>query len=98
MSASGALMSNLSVSLSTGCVWTVINNFVNGGVYPDQNGWPGLSDQDLIAGRFLQFTTDYRDIMGDVLSAHLGSVNPDGSPNLDDILPGHTYTPLGVFA
>jgi len=77
-----------------GCVWTLISNLINGGMYPDATGWPGLSDQDLVSGRFLQFTTDYRDIMGDVLSAHLGV----GSPALDVILPQHAYTPLGLFA
>lgn len=69
--------------------WFLVGGNVNGGIY---GAWPGLSDQDLERGRYLRWTVDYRDIMGDVLTNHLGHAPAD----LTSILPNHTYTPLNL--
>ncbi len=68
--------------------WFVVGKSVRGGIYGE---WPGLSADQLYRGRFLDFTVDYRDIMGDILWRHLGN------NNLDKMLLGHQYTPLGLF-
>lgn len=75
-----------------GCAaaWFAAGHGINGGVYTGSAGWPGLSESQLRDGRYLDFTVDYRDIMGDVLLNHLGN------PNLAEMLPGHVYAPLGL--
>ncbi len=67
--------------------WFAAGNSINGGVYGD---WPGLTEDVLYRGRYLAHTVDFRDVMGDILSAHLGSAA------LPMVLPGHTYSPLGM--
>jgi len=69
--------------------WSVVNGGLNGGI---QGGWPGLEQEVLRNGRFLDYRTDYRDVFADVLQNFLGS----GSIN--SILPGYTPSPLGVFS
>ncbi|MEQ1895107.1 MAG: DUF1501 domain-containing protein, partial [Planctomycetota bacterium] len=65
----------------------VMGHRVNGGqVYAD---WPGLTEDDLDNGD-LQITTDYRDIVGEVLQEVLGV------PNLATIFPGYTPVFRGV--
>jgi len=61
---------------------------MHGGIYGE---WPGLAADQLYRGRNLDFTVDYRDIMGDILWQHLGN------SDLDNMLLGHQYTPLGLF-
>jgi len=39
--------------------WFVIGNSINGGIYGD---WPGLQEDQLVRGRYLQYSIDYRDI------------------------------------
>ena len=75
-----------------GCAaaWFAAGHRINGGVYTGSAGWPRLSESQLRDGRYLDFTVDYRDIMGDVLLNHLGN------PNLAEMLPGHVYAPLGL--
>lgn len=70
--------------------WFVAGGAINGGVY-NPGGWPGLAPEQLIQGRFLNFSTDYRDILGDLLIGHLGN------SNLATVLPGHSYNPVGLF-
>lgn len=54
---------------------------VGGGkVYGD---WPGLEPEQLYEGRDLALTTDYRDVVGEVLARHLGA------PSLDAVFPGY---------
>ena len=45
--------------------------------------WPGLADGDLYEGRDLAVTTDFRDLLAEVLSGHLGA------RNLARVFPGH---------
>ena len=49
--------------------------------------WPGLRDGDLYEGRDLAVTTDFRDLLAEVLSAHLGA------RNLGRVFPGHAASP-----
>ena len=65
----------------------VMGHRVNGGqVYAD---WPGLSEDDLDNGD-LDITTDYRDIVGEVLQEVLGVTN------LAAVFPGYTPVFRGV--
>jgi uncharacterized protein (DUF1501 family) len=45
--------------------------------------WPGLDRSQLYEGRDLALTTDFRDVLGEVLTRHLGA------GRLDRIFPGH---------
>ena len=69
--------------------WFVAGGSVRGGVY---GTWPGLATANLVRGRYLNHSVDFRNVMGDVLVRHLGN-NATG-----DVLPGFTYQPLGLFA
>ena len=54
---------------------------VRGGkVYGD---WPGLEREQLYEQRDLAVTTDFRDVLGEAVSAHLGN------PNLTPVFPGY---------
>ncbi|MCF6211110.1 MAG: DUF1501 domain-containing protein [Gammaproteobacteria bacterium] len=71
-----------------GCTWFLAGKPVNGGIYGE---WPGLESDQLFRGRYLDFSVDYRDIMGDILIHHLGN------DQLDYLLPQHNYSSLGLF-
>ena len=59
----------------------VIGGAVKGGrVY---SRWPGLSEGQLYQGRDLAVTTDYRSVLGEILSKHMGE------RNLKSIFPGY---------
>jgi uncharacterized protein (DUF1501 family) len=49
--------------------------------------WPGLRDGQLYEGRDLAVTTDFRDLLAEVLSAHLGA------RDLARVFPGHAASP-----
>lgn len=53
--------------------------------------WPGLAPESLYQKRDLLHTTDFRDVIADVVRTHLGN------PNLEKILPGHEFKPLHLF-
>lgn len=60
---------------------------INGGkVYAD---WPGLRDADLYEGD-LAGTTEYRDVLGEILSKRLGNTN------IDRVFPNHAFGFIGV--
>ena len=68
-------------------VW-VFGGGVNGGkVY---GRWPGLSDASLFTNGSLAATTDYRDVLGDVLSARAGVTS------FGKVFPDHRPAPLGI--
>ena len=46
--------------------------------------WPGLAPEQLYEGRDLALTTDFRDVLGEVVTAHLGS------RNLQQVFPGYS--------
>ncbi len=74
--------------------WFVVGNTIQGGIYLNEQGWPGLAEEDLYQGRYLASTTDYRDIYGDILFNHLNQ----SETNLASLLPGHNFNSLGLFS
>ncbi len=60
----------------------VLGGDVRGGkVYGD---WPGLEKEQLYEGRDLNLTTDFRDVLGELVTRHLGNTN------LNAVFPGYT--------
>ncbi|MCH7945208.1 MAG: DUF1501 domain-containing protein [Armatimonadetes bacterium] len=53
--------------------------------------WPGLDKKQLTGPGDLQVTTDYRDVLAEMLKARL-----NGRPA--DVFPGHRPKPVGVFS
>jgi uncharacterized protein (DUF1501 family) len=59
----------------------VMGGDVRGGkVYGD---WPGLAEEQLYEGRDLNLTTDFRDVLGELVARHLGNAN------LKTVFPGY---------
>jgi uncharacterized protein (DUF1501 family) len=54
--------------------------------------WPGLEPDQLNQKRDLKHTTDFRDVLGEVISEHLGNTQ------LDKVLPGHEPKGVGLLA
>lgn len=54
--------------------------------------WPGLGPEQLHQKRDLLHTTDFRDVLGEVVSVHLGN------ENLKAVLPGHEFKDVGLVA
>ena len=53
--------------------------------------WPGLEPEQLFERRDLAVTTDFRDVLGELVSGHLGQ-------RLDHVFPGYTpVAPLGLL-
>jgi len=52
--------------------------------------WPGLGLGELHDKRDLLHTTDFRDVLGEVVRVHLGN------PNLEKVLPSHTFAPVNL--
>jgi uncharacterized protein (DUF1501 family) len=69
--------------------WFVVGGGARSGVYGE---WPGLDEAQLIDGRFLAYTVDYRDVLSEILVQHMGVVDPAG------VLPGHVRAPLGFIS
>lgn len=61
---------------------------INGGQVFSQ--WPGLADEQLVGPGDLAVTTDYRDILGEVLRKRLNN------PLIADIFPSYTVTEHGL--
>ncbi len=62
-------------------VMFVMGGDIQGGkVYGE---WPGLAEEQLNEGRDLALTTDFRDVLGELVSKHLGN------PNLKAVFPGY---------
>jgi len=62
---------------------------VNGGqVY---GTWPGLGLNTLVEGNSLAPTSDFRDVLREVLENHMGGTDPL------EVFPGRVYQPLGVI-
>ncbi len=62
-------------------VMFVMGGAVRGGkVYGD---WPGLEQEQLYEGRDLNLTTDFRDVLGELVTAHLGN------RDLKHVFPGY---------
>ncbi len=52
--------------------------------------WPGLEKEQLHEKRDLLHTTDFRDVLGELVSTHLGN------PNIKTILPSHEFKKVGL--
>jgi uncharacterized protein (DUF1501 family) len=73
-----------------GNVMFVAGGSVNGGKVYGQ--WPGLATEQLYDRRDLAITTDYRQVLSEILIRRLGN------PNLGTIFPGYTgYKPIGIL-
>jgi uncharacterized protein (DUF1501 family) len=60
-------------------------------VKPVLSKWPGLAPEQLHQGRDLLHTTDFRDVLGEVVSVHLGN------PQIKTVLPSHDFKPVGLL-
>ncbi len=66
----------------------VLGGEVNGGFYGQ---WPGLAADQLFDGADLEVTTDFRQVLSEILIRRLGN------PRLGEVFPGYTdYLPLGI--
>lgn len=78
-----------------GSVWFVLGGGVKGGLYHGAGGFPAsLVVANLDQGRYIPPRIDFRDIFSDILVKHFGLT----SGELAAVLPGHTHTPVGLFA
>ncbi|MBJ7396940.1 MAG: DUF1501 domain-containing protein [Akkermansiaceae bacterium] len=53
--------------------------------------WPGLAPENLYQKRDLKHTTDFRDVLGEVVSSHLGN------ENIAHIIPDHKHKAVGLL-
>lgn len=53
--------------------------------------WPGLAPEQLHQQRDLLHTTDFRDVLGEIVSSHLGN------RNVQTILPAHAFRKVGLI-
>ncbi len=53
--------------------------------------WPGLLPEQLHEKRDLLHTTDFRDVLGEIVRTHLGN------PNIQTILPSHSFQSVGLI-
>ncbi len=60
-------------------------------VKPVLSRWPGLEKNQLHEGRDLLHTTDFRDVLAEVVSVHLGN------PQIKTVLPNHDFQPVGFL-
>jgi uncharacterized protein (DUF1501 family) len=54
--------------------------------------WPGLLPEQLHEKRDLLHTTDFRDVLGEIVAKHLGN------PNIRTILPSHDFKDVGLIS
>jgi uncharacterized protein (DUF1501 family) len=69
------------------CMFVMGGSVKGGKVY---GRWPGLEREQLYEGRDLALTTDFRDVLGELVSAHMGN----GS--LESVFPGYRARFLGL--
>lgn len=62
-----------------------------GGQVHVNGGWPGLGADDLDPQGDLKVTTDYRAVLSELVSAHLGI------GDVSSVFPGHTPAPIGLL-
>jgi uncharacterized protein (DUF1501 family) len=71
------------------CMFAMGGGVKGGKVY---GRWPGLEKEQLYEGRDLALTTDFRDVLGEMVSRHLGN------PSVGGVFPGYTPKPLGLVS
>ncbi len=69
--------------------WFVAGGAVRGGVY---GTWPGLAPSQLNDQRYLEHSIDFRDVMGELLTRHMGNTQ------LGALLPDHTFQAVGFLS
>jgi uncharacterized protein (DUF1501 family) len=69
----------------------LVTTSAGGIVKPVLSRWPGLEKNQLHQGRDLLHTTDFRDVLGEVVSVHLGN------PQIKTVLPSHDFQPVGFL-
>ncbi len=69
------------------CMFVLGGDVKGGRVY---GRWPGLQPERLYEGRDLALTTDFRDVLGELVSRH------SGNPSLQGVFPGYAPTFLGL--
>jgi uncharacterized protein (DUF1501 family) len=69
------------------CMFVMGGGVKGGKVYGQ---WPGLEREQLHEGRDLAVTTDFRDVLGELVSRHLGN------PSLKTVFPGYHPKVLGL--
>ena len=70
------------------CMFVLGGRVKGGKVY---GKWPGLEEEQLHEGRGLARTTDFRDVLGELVSGHLGH------PSLEIVFPGYGPKALGLL-
>ena len=76
-----------------GSLVMLMNSSVSGQAHNGDGAWPGLSNAQLVDGGDLAWVTDFRDIYWEILTTHMGLDNTTAG----QIIPGHTYSPVGVL-
>jgi uncharacterized protein (DUF1501 family) len=71
------------------CMFVMGGNVKGGKVY---GKWPGLEREQLYEGRDLALTTDFRDVLGELVSRHMGN------PSLQGVFPGYNPKFLGLVS
>lgn len=70
--------------------WMVVSGADS--LVPGHHGtWPGLGEDELYQGRYLEWTIDYRDILGDILNRQFDVADPES------VIPDHSFAPTGLF-
>ncbi len=69
------------------CMFAMGGGVKGGKVY---GRWPGLSRDELYEERDLALTTDFRDVLGELVARHMGN------PTLDGVFPGYRPKFLGL--
>jgi uncharacterized protein (DUF1501 family) len=69
------------------CMFLMGGDVKGGKVY---GKWPGLEREQLYENRDLALTTDFRDVLGEMVSKHLGN------PSLKGVFPGYEPKLLGL--
>jgi len=82
---------SLGADHGTGGLAYVMGGGVDGGQVVSD--WPGLAVPDLELGEDLKITTDLRTVLAELVTVRLAGDVAD----LDEIFPGFTYVPAGLF-
>ena len=69
------------------CMFVMGGDVKGGKVY---GKWPGLEKEQLYENRDLALTTDFRDVLGELVARHLGN------PTLNGVFPGYSTKFLGL--
>jgi uncharacterized protein (DUF1501 family) len=73
-----------------GSIMMVLSGHANGGKVHGK--WPGLGPEELVGPGDLAVTTDYRDVLAEVLQKRLGN------PAIREVFPGHEFAAQGIVA